>query len=266
GLARGYLNRPELTAEKFVPNPFAVIKGERLYKTGDLVRYLEDGTIEFLGRIDNQVKVRGFRIELQEIESQMKSYEGIQEAVVVLREDRPSDKRLIGYVVMGEAKQFDSLSLQRYLRGRLPDYMIPSFIMKLDALPVTPNGKIDRKKLSESGYVLYNAEENYFPPRTATEKELATIIAGLLKKEKAGVFDNFFELGGHSLLASQLVSRIRENMGIEVPLRVIFEKPVIADMAVEIEVLREKDHAGKVESIKPISREAHKRLRSELER
>ncbi|MGE5400776.1 MAG: amino acid adenylation domain-containing protein, partial [Ignavibacteriales bacterium] len=209
------------------------------YKTGDLVRYLEDGTIEFLGRIDNQVKVRGFRIELQEIESQRKSYVGIQEAVVVLREDRPSDKRLIGYVVMGDAKQFDSLALQRYLRGRLPDYMIPSFIMKLDALPMTPNGKIDRKKLPAPDRE--NINGGYSEQLTMTEEVLVNIWADVLNMKSIARHQNFFDLGGHSLLATQLISRIRDAFNIELPLNSLFESKDLASMAEIIDASIKKD-------------------------
>jgi amino acid adenylation domain-containing protein len=229
-LAAGYLNRPELTAEKFVADPFRA--GERVYRTGDLVRYLADGNIEFLGRIDNQVKVRGFRIELGEVESALSRHPAVREAVVMVREDSPGDKRLIAYVV-GNGEAPGAAALKEHLAGQLPQYMVPSAFVVLEALPLTPNGKVDRRALPAPEY----AAAAYVAPRTATEEILAGIWAEVLKLERVGVNDNFFELGGHSLLATQIVSRANERLNLSIPLRVVFEEPTLAGIARYVEML-----------------------------
>ncbi|HZA24203.1 MAG TPA: amino acid adenylation domain-containing protein, partial [Dehalococcoidia bacterium] len=222
GLARGYLNRPELTPEKFIPHPFSEVPGERLYRTGDLARYLPDGNIEFLGRIDHQVKVRGFRIELGEIEAVLGSHPGVQEACVVVREDLPGEKRLVGYYVAGEAV-VEPEALRGYLKAKLPEYMVPSAFMQLEALPLTPNGKVDRKALPvlERG----GATAAYEAPRTPTEELLAGIWGEVLRQERVGRQDNFFALGGHSLRAIQVVARVRDLLGVELAVRQVFESP-----------------------------------------
>ncbi|MEG3902154.1 amino acid adenylation domain-containing protein [Microcoleus sp. B4-C5] len=246
GLSRGYLNRPELTAEKFIPNPFvedqshasfilnssSFILSERLYKTGDLARYLPDGNIEFMGRSDHQVKVRGFRIELGEIEAVLSQYPAVREAIALVREDNPGDKRLVAYIVPNsELKTQDSElinDLRCYLKQKLPQYMMPSAFVLLEAMPLTPNGKIDRRSLRAPDTNTAEFESNFTEPRTPDEQLIAEIWAEVLGLERVGIHDNFFELGGHSLLATQAISRLREAFQVELPLRSLFESPTVA--------------------------------------
>src|SRR6266704_1805379 len=229
-LARGYLKRAELTAERFVPNPFSASEGERLYRTGDRVRWQSDGSLEFLGRFDHQVKVRGYRIELGEIEAAVEKHEAVEQAVVLAREDQPGEKRLVGYLVMKEAgrEDFDVTGLRAYLKESLPDYMVPGFLVKLEALPLTPNGKVDRKALPEPEYTV-NEEQSR--PRNAEEEILCGIFAEVLKLDRVGVEQNFFEAGGHSLLATQVMARVRSVFAVELPLRAMFELPTVAGLA-----------------------------------
>ncbi len=234
GLARGYFNRPELTAEKFVPDPFRRKPGARLYRTGDLARYLADGTIAFLGRSDFQVKLRGHRIELGEIEAALTQHADIRQAVVVVREDKPNDQRLVAYLV-GET--VEASDLKNHLRETLPDYMIPSVFMTLESLPLTPNGKIDRKALPVPEYQR-DTSADFIAPQTALERDLAGIFGQVLHLEEVGATDDFFSLGGHSLLATQVISRIRQALQVELPLRTIFEAPTVAGIASRIEKLQ----------------------------
>jgi acyl carrier protein len=234
GVARGYLNRPELTKEKFIANPFNTDPASRLYKTGDLARYLPDGNIEFLGRIDHQVKIRGYRIEPGEIEAALSQHQTIQSSVVVVREEAPGDKRLVAYVVARPEESFDAADVRKHLKQKLPEYMIPSALVLLKELPLTPSGKVDRRALPAPDQNRPELVDVYQPPRTPTEETLASIWAELLKLDKVGIHDNFFELGGHSLLATQIVSRIRKVFSIELPLRRLFESPTVAEMAVVI--------------------------------
>jgi len=229
GVARGYLNRPELTAEKFVPHPFSVIPGERLYQTGDIVRWNVVGEVEYVGRIDHQVKIRGFRIETGEIEAALIAHERVREAVVMVREGVPGEKHLVAYVA-GEAGT-TSHELRSYLRQRLPDYMIPSFVVLLDRLPLNANGKVDRAALREPQPEEALASAVYIAPRTPTEQRIADIWARVLGVEPIGIDDSFFDLGGHSLLAMQLISRISEDIGLKVPLVHLFENPTVAGLA-----------------------------------
>ncbi|HVR95240.1 MAG TPA: amino acid adenylation domain-containing protein [Thermoanaerobaculia bacterium] len=225
-VARGYLGRPDLTAERFVPDPLGGDAGERLYRTGDLVRQRPHGPIEFLGRIDGQVKVRGFRIEPGEIEAALLSLPGVREAAVLAR-----DGRLVAYMAGDAAAE----ALRRLLRERLPDYMIPAVFVPLAALPLTPNGKLDRKALSAGAAPeQQDAGEGYLEPRTPVEEVLAGLWAELLGRERVGADDHFFDLGGHSLLATQLMSRLRSACGIEMPLRDLFEAPRLADLAIRV--------------------------------
>ncbi len=244
GLARGYLNRPELTAEKFIPNPFGAEPQSRLYKTGDLGRYLPDGNIEFLGRIDNQVKIRGYRIELGEIETVLGQHPIVREAVVLAREDSPGDKRLVAYLV-GASGSIPSVSeLRGFLQQKLPEYMVPSAFLFLDSLPLTPNGKVDRKALPAPDQSRPELEHSYTAPRTPVEELLANIWAEVLKLDKIGIHDNFFQLGGHSLIATQVVSRIRTRLSCDLPLRALFESPTVAELAAEIERAHSHKAAG----------------------
>jgi non-ribosomal peptide synthetase component E (peptide arylation enzyme) len=230
GLARGYLKRAEFTAERFIPDPFSDQAGDRLYRTGDLCRYKADGRLEYLGRLDHQVKVRGYRIELGEIEAVLSAHEKVSEAVVIAGEEN-GEKRLVAYVV-GEA---ETTELKRYLQERLPEYMIPSAWLKLDALPLTTNGKVDRCALPVPGATIRTEpEDTYVAPRTPVEEMFASIWSEVLKVEKVGIYDNFFELGGHSLLATQVLARVRSVYNVEVPLRRLFESPTVARLAVAV--------------------------------
>jgi amino acid adenylation domain-containing protein len=237
GLARGYLNRPELTQEKFIPNPFSNSPDSRLYKTGDLARYLPDGNLEYLGRIDNQVKIRGFRIELGEIETVLSQHSAVKTAIVIAREDETNQKRLVTYIVAKkEQNSLNITQLRQFLKAKLPEYMIPSAFVILESLPLTPNGKIDRRALPAPEF---QSQEQYIAPRNPIEEILSSIWVKVLKVAKVGIYDNFFELGGHSLLATQLISRIREAFQVEMPLRELFVAPTIAELAQEIKRISE---------------------------
>jgi acyl carrier protein len=234
GPARGYLNRSDLTAEKFIPNPFSREPETRLYKTGDLARYLLDGNIEFLGRIDHQLKIRGFRIELGEIEAVLTQHPDVREAVVMAREDVPGDKRLVAYVVPVQELIPTVGGLRRFLKQKLPEYMVPSAFIRLDALPLTPNKKVNRQLLPSPDQARPNLEEIFVDPRTPVEELLAGIWAEVLRLERVGIHDNFFELGGHSLLATQVISRMREVFQVEPPLSALFETPTVAGLALAV--------------------------------
>ena len=234
GLARGYLNRPELTAEKFIPHPFR--SGARLYKTGDLARYLPDGNIEYLGRLDQQVKIRGFRIELGEIEAVLGRHPGVRESVVVAREDTPGNKQLIGYVVPQAGQTLTVAALREHLLKQLPDYMVPAAFVLLEQLPLTPNGKIDRKALPAPEQRLGTGVE-HVAPRTATEIKLAQIWSELLGVKQIGLRDNFFALGGHSLIATRLVARVNNTFDMGLLLRTVFEHPTLAGFARQVDLL-----------------------------
>ncbi|MFD0727554.1 non-ribosomal peptide synthetase [Lysobacter brunescens] len=237
GVAQGYLDRPELTREKFIADPFGPRAGGRLYRTGDLARWRRDGTLDVIGRIDHQVKLRGFRIELGEIESVLLARDDVAEAVVVCREDRPGDKRLVAYVVPAAGAALDIAALRATARDRLPDYMVPSAWMALERMPLTPNGKVDRRALPPPE--ASEAEEHaYVAPRTPEESDLAAIWAEVLGKPRVGVHDNFFELGGHSLLANQLVSRMQKRFGTDIGLRMVFEAPTVAEFAEKLLQMR----------------------------
>jgi amino acid adenylation domain-containing protein/non-ribosomal peptide synthase protein (TIGR01720 family) len=231
GLARGYRGRPELTAEKFVPHPFATSPGARLYRTGDLTRRLPDGELEFLGRLDHQVKIRGYRIELGEIETALAQHGEIQKAVVVAREDIAGDKRLVAYLVAQDGTSLAVEGLRAYLKSRLPEFMMPSAFLLLDELPLTANGKVDRKALPAPASTRLLEDETYVAPRNDVEEVLAGIWTELLGVERVGVFDNFFDLGGHSLLATRLLSSLRKIFRLELTLREVFEATTIAELA-----------------------------------
>src|SRR6185295_4109869 len=216
GLARGYWDRPELTAERFVPDALSREPGARMYRTGDLGRWTAAGEIEYLGRLDHQVKIRGHRIELGEIESALECHESVASAVVIAREEPSGDKRLAAYVVFTAHGGDDAVAgLRTYLTRQLPAYMVPSFIVALDEMPLTPNGKIDRKKLPAPADV--EIGRPVVAPRTPIEERLAIIWQETLSVGRVSADDNFFELGGHSLLAMRMVSRVRESFGVELP-------------------------------------------------
>ena len=230
GLAREYWRHPELTAEKFVPDPFDPDGRGRLYRTGDLARYRPDGNIDFLGREDSQVKVRGFRIELGEIETALKEHPDVSEAVVIVRKEEGIEKRLFAYVVPSHGAAPTGGELRKHLAEKLPDYMIPSAFLSLESLPLTPHGKVDRAALpAPDGR--RPAGERFVPPRTTLEKTLADVWKDILKVDRVGVEDNFFELGGHSLLATQVISRVRDGFGVELPIRTLFESVTVAAFA-----------------------------------
>ncbi|HEV7667237.1 MAG TPA: amino acid adenylation domain-containing protein, partial [Thermoanaerobaculia bacterium] len=252
-LARGYLGRPKLTAEKFVPDPFGECPGARLYRTGDLARHRQDGAIEYLGRTDHQVKLRGFRIELGEIESALVDHPSVGEAVLVLREDSPGDRRVVAYVVGRDGGTPSTVELGGFLRGRLPEHMAPSAIVALDRLPLTPNGKLDRRALPAPSRQLEAA--TFEAPRTEIETVLAAIWSEVLRVEEVGAHDDFFALGGHSLLATQVMSRVRRILRLELPLRVLFSAPTLSGLAAAVE--RELRSAGALEAppILPVPRD-----------
>jgi amino acid adenylation domain-containing protein len=236
GVTRGYLNRPELTADRFIPNPFSNDSGSRLYKTGDLVRYLRDGNIEYLGRIDHQVKIRGFRIELGEIEAVLRQNPAVEDAVVIGKEYDFHDKRLVAYVVPSQEQVFSTSELRRYLKQKLPDHMVPSAFVRLEALPLTPNDKVDRRALPMPDRIR-SVAETFAPPLTPFEEALAGIWSEVLRLDSVGIHDNFFELGGHSLLATQVISRLPQAFGIELPLQTIFEAPTLGELSERLETI-----------------------------
>ncbi|HKY07976.1 MAG TPA: amino acid adenylation domain-containing protein, partial [Candidatus Binatia bacterium] len=238
GVARGYLNRPELTAETFISHSFDGEPEQRLYKTGDLARYLPDGNIQFMGRADYQVKIRGYRIELGEIETVLCRHAQVQEAVVVVREDAAetasgTDRRLVGYIGVGENGAPGESELKEFLRRSLPDYMVPSAFVFLKNLPLTANGKLDRGALPAPACRAKG--ENFREPRNPTEIALADIWSQVLERSPIGLDDNFFDLGGHSLLSARLMARIKEELGAELPLRILFEGPTVAQLAPKIQ-------------------------------
>ena len=230
GLARGYLNRPELTAEKFVINPFIAEPNSRLYRTGDLARYLPDGNIQYLGRADFQVKVRGFRIELGEIEAVLAQHPSVQQSCVIVREDIPGDKRLVGYIVAKRTQDFSSSELKKHLKQQLPEYMIPSAFINLPALPLTPNGKVDRTSLPAPEY-LSRQNVTAITPRDEIERTLVKIWKRILKTNSIGIRDDFFELGGHSLLAVRLMAEINNSFKKQIPLAALFQGATIEYLA-----------------------------------
>jgi amino acid adenylation domain-containing protein len=237
GLARGYLNRPELTAEKFIPHPFSDDPHTRLYKTGDLARFLPDGQIAFLGRNDHQIKIRGYRIEPNEIASVLNEHPAIQTSLVVAREDVPGEKYLVAYLVLVSGAYVTVRSLQDTLATQLPDYMIPATFVVLESLPLTPNGKIDRASLPMPDTTNMLQDEVIALPSTPTEERLAAIVTSLMNLEQVGVDDNFFLLGGHSLLGTQIIAQIAETFRIDLPLRSLFNAPTVRLLSAEIERL-----------------------------
>jgi amino acid adenylation domain-containing protein len=235
GVARGYLHKPELTAERFLPDPFSVVPGARVYKTGDRARWRAEGSLEFLGRIDQQIKLRGFRIEPGEIEAVLHEHPDVRAAAVLAREDAPGVKRLVAYIVSQSGASPSVAKLREFLRGRLPVHLIPAAFVFLDALPLTPNGKLDREALPPPGASGLEPGGVRVPPRGLVEGLLAAIWCDLLNLERVSRHDNFFDLGGHSLLATQVASRVRQLLHIDLPLRVLFEQPTIAELGTQIE-------------------------------
>ena len=235
GLARGYLNRPELTAEKFIRNPFSSEPDSRLYKTGDLVRCLPDGQIAFLGRIDHQIKIRGYRIEPNEIMAVLNRHPAIQNSYVLAREDAPGDKRLTAYVVLAPTMPVTASSLRDALAIHLPDYMIPATFVHLDALPLTPNGKVDRAALPQPNVTNMLRDGAFTAPSTPIEERIVEIVANLVKLDQIGLDENFFEIGAHSLLGAQIIVQVADTFGVELTLRDLFAAPTVRQLSAEIE-------------------------------
>lgn len=257
GLARGYLGRRALTAERFVPDPFSKREGARLYRTGDWVRWRADGNLDFMGRIDHQVKIRGYRIEMGEIEAALCDLEDVEQAVVVAREDEPGEKRLVAYVVAG--KEIEMQELQDSLKQNLPEYMIPAVFMILESMPLTFNGKVDRRALPAPEKNVLRSKQEYVAPRTDTESLLAQIWSEILGLERIGVEDNFFTLGGHSLQATRVVARMRDALKMDVPLPLLFQATTIAKLAEVVEQLKQENASGAAAAlpqIEPVDRDA----------
>jgi len=285
GVARGYLNRPDLTAERFIhfglpildwrlqhenqPNPKSKIhscrpcRGEnpksiRLYRTGDLVRCRTDGTLEYLGRLDHQVKLRGFRVELGEIEAVLARHEAVQAAAVTVHTEDPANPRLVAYVVLQAEQTATSQELRQYLKQQLPAYMVPTAFVALDQLPLTPNGKIDRRALPAPAGEGLSPDEPQISPRTATEQALHQLWCRVLTLPQVSVTANFFDLGGHSLLAMQLIAQVREQFRLEIPLQSLFEQPTIAQLAAWIDQQKQEKQAPSKPASGPIARQARR--------
>nr|UXE46116.1 linear gramicidin synthase subunit B [uncultured bacterium] len=256
GVARGYLRRPALTAERFIPDPFAPEPGGRLYRTGDMARWRPDGNLEYLGRADCQVKVRGFRIEPGEIEEALARHPAVREAAVVARDYGLDDRRLLAYVTLEDGSAApDDTELRRFLRSSLPESMIPSAFVTLERLPLTPNGKVDRDALPEPGANRTRLDTSFVAPRGAVEEEVACVWKEILGLERVGIHDNFFDLGGHSLLATQVVSRLRDASGVEISLRALFDSPTVAGLADRVESLRRGAAPREAAPIEPNARD-----------
>ena len=260
GLAREYLNRPELTAERFVANSLRDEPGERLYRTGDRCRWRADGTLEFLGRLDDQIKLRGYRIELGEIEALLKEHPDVAQGVVVLREDRPGDKRLVAYCVPVGDRLLNLDGLKSHLATRLPDYMIPNFLVVVESLPQTQSGKLDRRALPAPDDTREQLDTGYVAPVSPIEQQLASIWCDVLAINQIGIRDNFFALGGHSLLAMRLHARITSQWQVDLPLRKLFEAPTIAELAVEIQRLCAGSQSTPGLDLKRVARDQMERL------
>src|SRR6266849_1953991 len=245
GVVRGYLNRPELTAERFIPDPFSNKPGARLYRTGDMVRYLDDGEIAYLGRIDEQIKILGHRIEPNEIEAMLDRHPAIASSVIIARGAACDEKRLAAYLVMSNGTIPAAADLRGFLQSEFPDYMVPSVFVKLPAMPLTANGKVDRAALPEPNAENTLRDEAFIPPRTPIVQRLAKTLCSLLNLSEVSVSDNFFLLGGHSLLGTQLIVKIRSTFGVDLALRTLFDAPTIAELAAEIE----KQIIAKVENM-----------------
>jgi amino acid adenylation domain-containing protein len=257
GLARGYLNRPDLTAERFVPNPFSSTGSERLYRTGDLARYRSDGSLEYFGRVDHQVKIRGYRIELGEIETTIEQSPDVRQSAVIATGDAAGDRKLIAYVVTQNGRVLDPVALRSFLQTQLPPYMLPARIVPIAEMPLTASGKINRRALPKPGALQSGAA--FEPPRTPSEEQLAAMWTAILKLERVGIHDNFFHLGGNSLLAFQLISRIRDEFEVELPLTRVFETPTLAELSTWISEAADRGLNRIGSSIKPLPRQRGRR-------
>ena len=248
GLAREYYKRPELTAERFVFNPFLSEADARMYWTGDLCRWLPDGEIQYLGRLDHQVKIRGFRIELGEIEAVLARHDGVRQSLVAAREDEPHGKQVVAYIVCQPGRLLSSDELRSHIKNSLPDFMVPAAFVFLDAFPLTPNGKVDRSALPTPSPVC-EAELGSVDPHSTTEERVAGIFAEVLRVPRVGIREDFFALGGHSLLATQVTSRVRQSFQIELPLREVFAAPTVVALSARIESLRKSPHASIIQRV-----------------
>ncbi|MCK5571737.1 MAG: amino acid adenylation domain-containing protein, partial [Bacteroidetes bacterium] len=255
GVARGYHGRPTLTAERFVPDPYSSEAGSRMYRTGDLARYLDDGSIEYLGRLDNQVKIRGFRIEPGEIEARMEEYPDVRKAVVDVQEDGSGEKRLVGYFVALNNKSPQPAELQEHLGYLLPEYMVPSAYVELQAFPLSPSGKVDRRALPAPGREQLSRAAVYSPPRTPTEEIVAGIWVSVLGVDRVGVHDDFFDLGGHSLRATQAAARIRDAFVLDFPIQAVFENRTVAALAKAIDAARQEEQERLTPPLQPVTRD-----------
>ncbi|HYG62223.1 MAG TPA: AMP-binding protein, partial [Thermoanaerobaculia bacterium] len=256
-LSSGYAAAPDLTADRYLPDPFGREAGGRLYRTGDRARFFADGNIEFLGRLDHQVKIRGFRIELGEIEAALCQHEAVREAVVLVREDVPGQRRLVAYVTPRRETAPGDEELRRFCGSRLPDYMVPAAFVALGLFPVTPNGKLDRAALPAPEDDGAGAGRALAAPRTSMEQAVAEVWAAVLGREAVGIHDGFFALGGDSLLAIQLIMRLRERLGVELPLRALFEHPTVADLALAVARARGEGGGGSLRVVTPAPAALH---------
>ncbi len=256
GLARGYFKSPALTAERFIPDPFSMAPGERLYYTGDLVRQLPDGRVDFIGRADQQIKLRGFRIELGDIETALLQHPSIQESVVVLREEQFGQPQLVGYVVQRSLPRITGSDLRSYLKTKLPEYMVPSVFVEMLEFPRTPNGKIDRRALPVPAPVRADDRENFVAPRNPLEEIVAGIWSKLLGVDRVGVHDELFELGAHSVMLTRAAARIRDQFKVELPLSCFFDSPTVASLAEALKTTLEKAQQFELKPIKRVSRDS----------
>jgi amino acid adenylation domain-containing protein len=255
GLTRGYLHNPVLTAAGFLPDPFSHLSGARLYRTGDVVHYRADGNVEYLGRLDHQVKLRGVRIELEEIEAALRLHAAVRDAVVVVREDVPGDPRLIAYIIPTRTPEPTITELRRFLQKKLPPALVPTAFVMLETVPLTASGKADRRALPDPTVLRPSLDNLYVAPHTPVERQLAALWCQLFGLEQVGIHDDFFELGGHSLLAMQLLARLRDTLGLEVSLRNFFEAPTVAGMAALMTAALGSQQTGHVSAIRPIPRQ-----------
>ncbi len=250
-LARGYINRPELTSEQFIADPISGAPEARLYKTGDVARWRSDGNIEFIGRSDDQVKIRGFRVEPAEVEAILGQHAALRGTAVLARKDASGDERLVAYVVPHRPPAPAASELLSYLKERLPEYMLPSAFVVLEALPLTSSGKVDRRALPAPDRPSFRGEAAYMQPRTQTETLLAKIWEDILGLERVGVHDDFLELGGHSLLATRVISRVQAVFGVELPLISLFEEPTLSGLADRLEKVRQSHSTPSTAALKP---------------
>jgi acyl-coenzyme A synthetase/AMP-(fatty) acid ligase/acyl carrier protein len=261
GLARGYLQRPGLTADRFIPDPFSPESGARLYRTGDVARYRAGGEIEYLGRDDHQVKIRGYRIELGEIKALLEQHEQVREAAVLVREERPGDKRLVGYVVGTDGVEVEAGQLRSYLRQHLPEYMVPGVIVSLKEMPLTPNGKMDRQALPATDFSQREMQE-YVAPRTELERQIGAIWHEALGITHFDVHDNFFDLGGHSLLMAQVHNKLQEVLSVEITIVEMFQYPTISSLAKHLSINESERHSSEQSQVQVNTRkEAARRQR-----